>query len=186
MKKSIVLLLVTAITISATAQTGKTKIGGHGAGMAEITWVNGKPALNIGGFGGVLVNHKLLIGAAGNNIFFRQTVNGKKENFQFNYYGLYAEYRLMPQKTIHLSVGLTGALGWQENDVVNAQKTRKKDGSNTFVVQPKLALNAKITSFMQVQAYGSYRITGNTNSTYYTANNHNGAAAGIALVFGSF
>jgi hypothetical protein len=186
MKKSFLLLMITAITIGTKAQTSKTSIGGHGAGITEITWVNGKPAMNVGAYGGVLINHKLLIGGAGNNIFFKHTVNGKKENLQFNYYGLYTEYRLMPEKPVNVSVGVTGAMGWQENEILSAQKTRKRDGENTYVIQPKLAINAKITKFMQVQAYGSYRFTGNTNSLYYTNKNYNGASAGIGLVFGSF
>ncbi len=187
MKKFFLVLAITATTIGAKAQSEKTTFGGHGAGIAEMTWVNGQPALNLGAYGGLLVNHKLLIGAAGNNIVFKKSVNGKKENFRFNYYGLYTEYRLMPQKPITASVGLTGAMGWQENDMGTTEKnTRKKDGSYTYVIQPKLAVNAKITRFMQVQAYGSYRITGNTNSLHYTGKNYNGASAGIGLVFGSF
>lgn len=186
MKKVNLLLLITAITTSAAAQNSKTKIGGHGAGIAEITWLNGKPALGLGAFGGVLINHHLLVGAAGNNIFFEKTVNGKKEKFQFNYYGLYTEYRLMPEKAINLSVGLTGAMGWQENNIANAQKTGKRDGNHTYVIQPKLALNVKVTRFMQVQAYGSYRIAGSTNSSYNVQKNYNGMAAGAGLVFGTF
>jgi hypothetical protein len=186
MKQSIFVLLLTAMTIGATAQTRTSPIGGYGAGITEIAWLDGKPALNLGAFGGVLIRHRLLIGAAGNNLFFQRTVNGKKENFQFNYYGLYTEYRLLPEKPVHLSVGLTGALGWQENNIVATQKSGRRDGRTTYVIQPKLAINTSITRFMQLQAYGSYRITGNTNSLYYTNTNYNGISAGIGLVFGSF
>lgn len=186
MKQVFALLALTALTISASAQTTKQHTTGYGAGIAEITWVNGQAALNLGGYGGVLVNHKFMFGASGNNIFFKQTVNGKKESFQLNYYGLYSEYRFKPANPVHMSVGLIGALGWQENDVLTAQKTRRKDGDYTFVLQPKLAVNTKITKWMQVQAYGSYRFTGNTKSTYYAKSNYNGAAAGVSLVFGGF
>lgn len=186
MKKTILMLLITAATIGATAQTNKTKVGGYGAAISEITWVDGIVALNLGAYGGVLVNHKLLIGLAGNNIFFKKTVNNKKESFQFNYYGLYSEYRFMPERKVGISVGLTGALGWQENNIKTLQKTGKKDGDFTFVIQPKLGLNVKVTKFMQAQAYSSFRFTGNTNSAYYSAKNYNGISGGISLVFGSF
>lgn len=186
MKKLFALLAITAMTLSASAQKTKNQVGGYGAGVAEITWVDGQTALNLGGYGGVLLNHKFMIGAAGNNIFFKHSVNGKKENFQLNYYGLYSEYRFKPADRVHMSVGLIGAMGWQENNFYDAHKTTKKDGDYTFVVQPKFAVNVKITSFMQVQAYGSYRVTGNTNSTYYSKSNYNGAAAGASLVFGGF
>lgn len=186
MKKVFFLLAAIALTMGSTAQTGKNHVGGYGAGIAEITWVNGQTGLNLGGYGGVLLNHKFMIGASGNNIFFKQSVNGKKENFQLNYYGLYSEYRFQPAKPVHMSVGLIGAMGWEENDIMTDEKTIKRDGDYTFVIQPKLALNIKVTGFMQVQAYGSYRITGNTNSLHYSKNNYNGAAAGIGLVFGGF
>lgn len=186
MKKTILMLLIAGTTTVTNAQTKKTTLDGYGAGTAEITWINGKPSLALGAYGGVLINHKLLIGAVGQNIFFDQQVNGTKQDFQFNYYGIYSEYRLQPQKNIHASFGLTGAMGWQENDVISPVKTNKRDGDITYVIQPKLGINFKVTRFMQVQAYGSYRFTGNTNSVYYSYSNHNGASAGAALVFGSF
>lgn len=186
MKKLFNLLAIIAISAGAKAQTSKQHVTGYGAGIAEITHVNGQVAMNVGGYGGVFINHKLMIGLAGNNVFFKQPINGKKESFQLNYYGLYSEYRFKPENPVHISLGVTGALGWQENDIKNDQKTRRKDGDFTFVVQPKIALNTKITKFMQVQAYASYRFTGNTNSLYYSKSNYNGASAGISLVFGGF
>lgn len=186
MKKVLFMIVILLATIGLQAQSKKIVSGGYGAAISEITWIDGKPALSLGAYGGWLINHKILIGAAGTNSFFKHTVNGRKENFQFNYYGLYTEYRFMPEKRVHASVGLTGALGWQENDLVNAQKSRKRDGDLTYVIVPKLAVNVKVTSFMQVQAYGSYRITGDTKSQYYASGNYNGAAAGVSLVFGSF
>jgi hypothetical protein len=188
MKKTILLLLVAAMTMGANAQqtNSKSKITGYGAAFTELTWVNGNTAMNIGAYGGVLINHKLLIGASGNNVFFKQTVNGKKENMQLNYYGLYTEYRIQPQQPVHFSIGLTGALGWHENELINTQKRNRKDGDFVPVIQPRLAVNVKLTKFMQVQAFGSYRFTGNTNSTYYTEKNHNGVSAGASLVFGGF
>lgn len=188
MKKTILLLLVAAMTMGANAQQTKSKrhISGYGAGFTELAWVNGKTAMNIGAYGGVLINHKLLIGLSGNNLFFNQKVNGKKEKMQLNYYGLYTEYRIQPAQPVHLSIGLTGALGWHENGLINTEKSTSKDGDFVPVIQPKLAVNIKIVKFMQVQVFGSYRFTGNTNSTYYTQKNHNGVSAGASLVFGGF
>lgn len=186
MKKFLLVCLVMVTGIISNAQVRKSANGGYGAAISEITWVNGKPSLSLGGYGGWLINHKFLVGAAGQNTFFKHKVNGKKENFQLNYYGLYTEYKLMPERKVHVSFGLTGALGWLENDVTSAQKRRKKDGDFTYVIQPKVGVNAIITKFMQVQAYGSYRITGNTNSLYYSSDNYNGPSAGAALVFGKF
>lgn len=186
MKKVMFTLIVSAIAMSGIAQNNKAVIGGYGAGFAELAWVGGKAGLNLGGYGGVLINHKLLLGVAGNNIFFKQSLAGKKQDFQFNYYGLYTEYKIAPEKNVHLTAALTGAMGWLENDLAGSKKSGKRDGDFTYVIQPKMAVNVKVTSFMQVQAYGTYRFTGNTNSEFYTRKNLNGFSSGVALVFGGF
>ena len=186
MKTLQMLLIACTFTVFAHAQTAKTPLRGYGAGAAEITWVNGKPALALGAYGGMLLNHKWLIGISGTNIMFNQQVNGKDADFQFNYYGLYSEYRFKPSRPLSLSVGLSGAMGWQENDLVSGKDSKKRDGDYTYVFQPRVGLNVKVTSFMQVQAYGAYRFTGNTNSEYYTKSNYNGASGGVGLVFGAF
>lgn len=186
MKQTILLLAILA-TGSITMAQQKTKhISGYGAATAEITWLDGKPVLGIGGYGGVLINNKLLLGGAGNNLLFKETINGKKEKFQFNYYGLFAEYKLQPQANVHLSAAITTGLGWLENNIKSNEKSRKKDGDYTYVIQPKLAMNVKINKFMQAQTYAAYRITGNTKSFYYDSKNFNGISAGIGLLFGAF
>ncbi len=186
MKKVVLMLIISASAIVSMAQSKTTTVGGYGAGTAELTFIDGNPALNIGGYGGVLLNHKWLIGISGNNILFKQDKNEGKEKFQFNYYGLYSEYRFMPERNVNVSLGVTGALAWLEREVPNSNGDMKKEGDFTNVVQPKIGLNIKVTKFMQVQAYGSYRFTGNTNSSSYSSKNFNGASAGVGLVFGAF
>lgn len=186
MKQTILLVAILATGSICMAQQKTKPIGGYGAGTAEITWLDGKPVLAIGGYGGVLINHKLLLGAAGSNLLFKEKVNGIKEKFQFNYYGLFAEYKLYPTQHVHLSAAVTTAIGWLENDIKSNEKGWKKDGDYTYVIQPKLALNIKVTRFMQAQVYTNYRITGDTKSIYYHSKNFNGASAGISLLFGAF
>lgn len=168
------------------AQPGKKSIGGYGAVHSGISWMNNKPVVAIGAYGGVLINHKLLLGGTGNTVFFNHQVNGKSEKFQFNYYGLYTEYRLKPWHSFQLAAGMTGALGWQENQVFTATKTRKRDGDFTFVFEPKLAVYRKVNKFMQVHLQGSYRFTGSTHSVHFPRSHYNGPALGAGLVFGLF
>jgi hypothetical protein len=186
MKKAILVIIISASAIVSMAQTKKTAVGGYGAGTAELTYVNGKPALNLGAYGGVLLNHKWLIGLSGNNIFFKQSGGEAERKLQLNYYGLYSEYRFMPQRKVNVSLGVTGALGWLEREDLNSNEDMDKDGDFTSVIQPKVGLNIKVTKFMQVQAYGSYRFTGNTNSAFQTSKHLNGASVGVGLVFGAF
>lgn len=186
MKKVILTIIFSASTMVSMAQSTKIAVGGYGAGTAELTYVNEKTALNLGAYGGVLLNHKWLIGLSGNNISFKHNEAGADRKMQLNYYGLYTEYRFMPERKVNLSLGVTGALGWLERENFDSEGGMDKDGDYTSVIQPKVGLNIKVFQFMQVQAYGSYRFTGNTNSTFQTGKNLNGAGAGIGLVFGSF
>jgi hypothetical protein len=190
MKKFMVLLLVVFTGNISNAQSSKSNIAkttGYGGGVAELTFVNGSPALNIGGYGGVLINRRVLVGLSGNNILFKNTVNGVKHNMSFNYYGIYSEYRFPTKSILQVSSGITAALGWQENKLVNpSRENTRRDGNMTFVIQPKLGLNIRIAKFMQVQGYASYRFTGNTHSVYYNGANYNGASFGAALLFGGF
>lgn len=186
MKKTILMLVIAAMSINLNAQDKKANVKGFGTATTEITWVNGKIGYNIGAYGGVLLNRKFCIGLAGNNIFFNQIINNKKENIQFNYYGLYSEFKIKQQKNVHLSFGLTGAIGWQENKINSIDGNSRKDGDFTIVLKPKVGLNIGIAKFMQIQTYASYRFTGNTNSLNYNPNNFNGFSGGIGLSFGSF
>ncbi len=186
MKRTIFLLLLTVFSVSGQAQKRQPSVAGYGAAVAELTSIDKKAALNLGGYGGVLINHRFLLGASGNNILFSKTINGSKTDFQFNYYGLITEYKFFPGSFVHFSAGLTSALGWLENDILTADKKKRMDGDYVYVIQPRLALELRITSFMQGKLYGNYRFTGNTKSRYFTPRNLDGAGAGAALVFGSF
>jgi hypothetical protein len=180
-------VLFAAQTFAQAQATKKTAVNGYGCGLVELTYINGKPALNIGGYGGVLLNHRFLIGASGANVLFRHKVNGSNQSMSFNYYGLYTEYRMPSTQWYQFSVGLTSAMGWQENKLVSTNKANtRRDGNITYVFQPRIGVNAKLTTFMQLQGYASYRFTGNTKSTYYNRSNYNGASIGMALVFGGF
>lgn len=187
MKKIVFMLCtVAALMSSVNGQNKKTHVTGYGGGIAEVTTINGKAAFTTGGLGGVLLNHKWLIGVSGYNTFFRQTVNGTGESFQFMSYGLYNEFRINPSNKVHAAIGLSSGLGCIQKNTVNGKKEYSRDGNWVYTVQPKLALTIAVTKFMQIQAQTSYRFTGNTKSTYYKSDNLNGVSGGITLLFGGF
>lgn len=187
MKKIVFMLCAAAaLMTSVSAQNKKTHVTGYGGGIAEVTTINGKAGFTTGGLGGVLLNHKWLIGVSGHNTFFRQNVNGSRESFQFMSYGLYNEFRINPSKGVHAAIGLSTGLGSIQKNTVNGKREYSRDGKWVYTIQPKLALTVPVTRFMQVQAQASYRFTGNTESTYYSSNNVNGVSGGITLLFGGF
>ncbi|MCU0388195.1 MAG: hypothetical protein MUE71_06270 [Chitinophagaceae bacterium] len=186
MKRTLLTVLLTGSIAGLWAQSSNKHIGGYGMASAELTFVEKEAAINIGAYGGILLNHKWLIGVSGNNIQFKRTIQDQKVNFQFNYYGLYSEYRFFHANPVSVTLGTTAALGWLTNEVNQEKGQSKKDGDYTYVIQPQLGLNVKITRFMQARLHGGYRFTGNTNSTHYSGKNLNAINAGAGLVFGSF
>lgn len=186
MKKSALVIHFVLLSVSMTAQKKTNHITGIGAGFTELTWVDDKPAVAPGAYGGILINHSFFIGAYGSNILFSKVMSNHKSRFQFNHYGIYTAYRFSPARTLSLSTGVRAGMGWLENKQSQDNNSWRKNGNYTWVITPGLELNTRVTEFMQLQVYGAYRFTGNTNSILLYNSNFNGASAGIALVFGKF
>lgn len=184
--KHVFLFFAVISAFAVSAQGTKAKLGGYGMAYTEFTTVNGKPAQGIGGYGGLLVNHKWLIGISGINVLFRQDVESKSERFQFNNYGLYTEYRFLHDKPVNLTLGVSGSMGWVTTTANAKGSTMPKDGDFTYVLQPQLGIDIKVFRFMQVRLNGGYRFSGKTNSTYYSGTNMNGVSVGAGLSFGAF
>ncbi|BFG71663.1 hypothetical protein KACHI17_25440 [Sediminibacterium sp. KACHI17] len=183
MKKGILFAFLVTAAIAVNAQS-KSKIKGLGAGMVSVTNVDGKMALNIGGYGGILINDKWTFGASGNNFFLSKRIGAENRKFQFSYYGLYNEYRFGQLRNVHISAGITTGIGALHTKSTGVKPEYKLDGKWTPVVQPKLILNIPVTSFMQVQVHGSYLMTGKTNNMGFTKQRMNGVDGGISLLFG--
>lgn len=185
-------LLATLSLSAQSAQQAKPSVGGYGAGLAEITTVNGRVALNVGGHGGVLLNHKWMIGASGHNIFFEQKEATGYRDFQFAYYGIMTEYRFKPSARVHAAIGVTAGGGFLQQKIYTNNNGGErnvswvKDGHWTAVVHPTVSLNVKLLSFMQARAHVGYRFTGDVDATKYNGNRLNGVGAGVGLAFGAF
>jgi hypothetical protein len=68
--KKIVVLLVFVFTFSAFAQettliNGEIESGGFGGPVLKVTSINGENAVMIGGRGGWIINHSLVLGGGG-------------------------------------------------------------------------------------------------------------------------
>jgi hypothetical protein len=182
MKNLTVFLFALCITFNAFAQKSVT---GYGAGTADLTTVDGNLALNVGGYGGVFLNHRWLIGGSGNNIFYTQKNDAGKQKMQFTYYGLYNEFYFNPQSKFQVVGSLTTGIGAM-NIARNDETKARIDGDWVYVVQPSLGVSFNVFSFMRVNAKAGYRFTGETNGSVYTGKNVNGLNAGISLLFGKF
>lgn len=187
MKKTFYLLIVTLLSLSAQAQQ-KTKVSGYGAATAEINNIDGRGNLSVGGYGGVLLNHRWLIGAAGSNTFLNKTINGSKTSFQYNTYGLYSEYHVNPKSPVHLVAGLMVGAGYlqQKKGTTTNEDQYARVGEWHTVISPNLGLSIDVTSFMRIHTRASYNYSADPKTTALTKENLRAVAGSIALVFGKF
>lgn len=102
----------------------------------EVTTVADHGQYSLGGYGGVLLNHRLLLGGLGKMVFFRP--NNQPRTFV--YFGLYTEYHFNPARLVHLSVGVMGGMGVLSNRADN-------HGNLIFVTEPRASLHVNVTNF---------------------------------------
>lgn len=185
MKKTIFLLILAIAGLTVQAQKTK-KVSGYGAAVADINNMAGRANLNVGAYGGVLLNHKWLIGAAGNNTFLRKTINGNSQSFQYNNYGLYTEYHFSPEKPVHLVAGLMAGAGYLQAKQAAAGEKYSRVGDWHYLVTPNLGVSVNVTKFMRVHTRVSYNFAGDTKFNDLTSSDLRSLSGGVALVFGSF
>jgi hypothetical protein len=186
MKKGLLMVLIGAMGLSVHAQQKKTTVTGYGAATAEINNITGKANLGVGAYGGVLLNHRWLIGAAGGNTFLNKTINGSKTSFQYHNYGFYTEYHINPQAPVHLVAGLMAGAGYLQQKVTNNEDKFSRVGDWHYVVAPNLGLSIDVTSFMRIHTRASYQFAGDPKTTVLAKNDLRSAAGSVSLVFGKF
>jgi len=187
MKKQILVILLAVISLSANAQR-KTAVSAYGAATAEINNIDGRGNLNVGGYGGVLLNHRWLIGAAGSNTFLKKTIDGTKTSFQYNTYGLYTEYHINPKSPVHLVTGLMAGAGYlqQKKGATTNEDQFVRVGEWHAVIVPNLGLSIDVTSFMRIHTRASYNYSVNPQTSTLTKENLRSVAGSVSLVFGKF
>lgn len=115
--KTTLLTIVLIIGIATNAQEpfkmhtitskGRNSVGGYGTITNEVTAIAGKYRYNLGGYGGVLLNHRLLFGGLG-KVVFTDNINTPST---FVYFGPYTEYLIHPENLVHFSIGAMGGMG---------------------------------------------------------------------------
>lgn len=181
--KAIGLVAILLPTFSS-AQVAKKKIGAIGGGLAEVGNFKNTSSLELGAFGGIVLNHKWVLGIDGQNKLLTRNINGADWRVQFNQYGLYTEYKYRHTGTTYASLSVGTGLGWVTGGP--KKKNQKMDGDKTWVIHPRLNGNTRLTRFLQIQWYVSYRFSGNPNSGLLTKNKLTGPGAGITIVAGTF
>ena len=160
------------------SQKGTKSVGSYGSVTNEVTSIADKAHYSLGGYGGVLLNHKLLLGGLG-KVVFTERSNHRFNQSTFVYFGPYTEYLIKPENVVHFSVGLMGGLGVFSSII-------GEKSNLIFVTEPKLGIQVNVTNFMRIAGNISYRYTGNTKYGSFKEDDFNSISTGVGLSFGKF
>lgn len=182
MKRLLIVLFAFILTAPLTAQEQETLFGsnadhgGFGGVSLRMTSIQGTDALLVGGYGGWLIDHRLMLGAGGYGLVTdvrARPIAQELYSFyneplylQFGYGGFILEYIIMPDKLIHFNVqALVGAGGvsYRENWFDGHNDDWMDDGHRhggtdaVFVFEPAAHVEVNVTSWFRIAAGASYR-----------------------------
>lgn len=187
----------TTETLFSSKNGKKTTIGAYGAPAAKFTPIDGKFGLLTGGYGGVLLNGKVMLGAGAyslvNNVDMPTVnTNGQKEYLNLWYTGLVFEYIHNSDKLIHWTAGTLiggGAAGrrnknWWDGDEFDKDHTY--DNHGFFVAEPYANVELNITKYLRLDVGASYRYVAGSNTTGITDGKLGGPSINVGLKAGKF
>lgn len=190
-------ILFTLPALAQDAETlfsGEIEHGGFGGPVLKGGQVNGTPALFVGGRGGWIINHSLILGGGGyglvNNIDALVPSLYGDRRLEFGYGGIELEYVHHWDQLVHWSVmvlvggGGVGYRSWDED--VRSTVGPGYPTDEVFVAEPAIQVNLNLTEFFRISAGASYRYV--TGVTTPAASNQklSGGYGVVTFRFGKF
>lgn len=183
--------------IESLAGGGKTKIrvGGFGAPTIKYTTFNDQSAILLGGYAGVMLNSRIMLGAGAyalvNNIEAPEKTPGDPTQYWNMWYtGFVPEYTFKSNKLFHVAAGvLLGGGGVYKSERYHGLDNEDREGwdySGFFVGEPHVNFEMNITNYLRVAIGGSYRFVQGSNTAGITDSKLSGPAAHFTLKAGRF
>lgn len=206
MKKIFILLLLIAPLSFSQRESifdGDVENGGFGAVSIKFSTIKNKSGVLVGGYGGWLINHQLLIGLGGyglaNNVAADNSVVSiynfiRQPLITFGYGGAIFEYYIQPNSVVHSSVSLLigggGVLYRQSGagDYFNASwgDPYRSSTNTVFVLEPGVSAELNVASYCKIGVNASYRYVSGVDITGLQNSDLSNFSAGIAFKFGKF
>lgn len=169
--------------------------GGYGSLLVRASTLNHDPALFVGGRGGWLVGHQLLLGVAGAgqtltvdspDAAIDEYPEGK--NLEFGYGGAFIAYHFLPEKVLHPTAGVligAGGLSLSNRHVHDMDRDTDEFVVNgIFVVEPEASLEVNILDIMRLELTLSYRQALGVDLPGLSNGEVSGLAGGVAILVG--
>jgi hypothetical protein len=168
--------------------------GGFGGPVVLYSRVRGHDAFFLGGRGGWIANHRVVLGGGGFGMMSRVPAppgalgGGENLRLGFGYGGLWLEYIFLPHKLIHASLGtllgVGGASYTRIHDVLDESSEVESDG--VFVADPTLCIELNVFRYMRIDVGAGYRFVGGLELSGLDHQALNGFTGTVQLKFGNF
>ena len=166
MKQLTILLLAVLFATTASAQmktliSGEFETGGYGGPLTMVGQMNGKTTWFLGGQGGILLDHHLLLGGKGYASMKPVPASGLDNIVTgFAAGGVFAEYIILPSNLINFSVESMVGYGIAYNDVGDYYQTHDPidyTGDGCLVIEPGVGVNLNLSKMVRLSLGVNYR-----------------------------
>jgi hypothetical protein len=187
---ALVLIVLPIVAQEKTLISGDIESGGYGGPVLQVTQINKQTAVLVGGVGGWIINHTIVLGGGGYGLVTDVTAKYLdpfygSQYLSVGYGGLYLEYIASSDEIIHLTFGtLVGAgnVSYKNQEMFNMGRAMDQ----FFVLEPNVQVNLNVTEFFRISAGANYRwVTGVRNDITSDAD-LSGPSGMLMLRFGMF
>ncbi len=187
---ALALIALPIVAQEKTLISGDIESGGYGGPVLQVTQINKQTAVLVGGVGGWIINHTIVLGGGGYGLVTDVTAKYPdpfygSQYLTVGYGGLYLEYIASSDEVIHLSVGAligAGNVGYKNQEMFSMNRSM----DNFFVLEPNIQINLNVTQFFRISAGANYRwVTGVRNDITSDAD-LSGPSGMLILRFGMF
>ena len=195
----VIILFAFAADVAAQEQTlikSDFEKGGFGGPVVKFTSINNQSAIMLGGRGGWIINHSLVLGGGiygvVNDVDAPEGIlplEGPLDS-EFGYLGFEVEYIVHPKSLLHLNIySLIG--GGATNfvkDVGSVTKSNEQVGEShfMFVLEPAVNAELNVTTWFHLNVGVSYRVTSGVNQEGLNDGDFSNMAASLTFKFGRF
>ena len=176
--------------------SGPVPTGSYGGPVAKITTVRDQAAILVGGHGGWILNHRLILGAGGYGVV--NEVNAADGalpsegplDVKFGYGGFEVEYLIHPNRLGHFGVSTLIGAGANNyvKDVGPIAKSNEQAGESdvVFVMEPGVTAELNILTWLRLNGGVSYRLVRAVDQNNLKNRDFSGLAATVSFRFGRF
>jgi len=191
MKKLALLLLTFLFTFPSVSQNNPNffnwEIGGYGSPELRMTAVNGDFALLMGGRGGLIINHKWVIGGGGWSIINNLKLDQNSQNptqLNMKYRGIFLAYFFSPEDPVHFGLDLLLGEGKASTKGINSNREISLD--RFFVIEPGASLILTVSQYVRISLGANYRFISQASLENFGNSNLSGTALTGTIKFGLF